>query len=70
MEMRFPHMLKTLSWEQQLRAGTRAVRRESIIPHRFKFSSSRVPATFSSRPWMSLGQKLVRVTPLRFRPFN
>ena len=33
MEMRFPHMLRTLSWQQWLRVGRMAVRWESMIPH-------------------------------------
>ena len=70
MERRFPHMLKTLRWEQWLRAGRMASSWESMIPHRFKSSSWRVAATFSSRTWRSSGLKLVRVTPLRFRPFR
>lgn len=70
MEMRFPHTLMTLSWEQWLRAGRMAVRWESMIPYRFKSSSSREPTTFSSRTWRSSGLKLVRITPLRFRPFS
>lgn len=49
MEMRFPHMLMTLSWEQWLRAGRMAVRWESMILYRFMSSSFRQPATFSSR---------------------
>ena len=69
-DRRFPHRLTDLSWEQRLRAGRQASSWESVIPHTSKSRSWRVAATFSSRTWRSSGLKLVRITPLRFRPFS
>ena len=69
-ERTFPHRLKVLSWEQQLRTGRMDSSWDSVIPHCSKFSSWRVAATCSRRMWRILGLKSVMVTPLRSRPLS
>jgi hypothetical protein len=55
MEMWFPKKLNVVSWEQQLRAGRRAVSWESLIPQSSKFRIFRVSETLSSRIWKGFG---------------
>ena len=69
-ERTFPHRLKVLSWEQQLRTGRMDSSWDSVIPHCSKFSSWRVAATCSRRMQRILGLKSVMVTPLRSRPLS